>query len=408
MKKSSSKRVRWLIVAAAVIVAGLGAKLWFFSEPEAPPFLTAQAVRTDMEDTVLATGELKAYQLVSVGSRATGQVKSLKVALGDKVQRGQLIAEIDSLTQQNDLKTAQASQRNYEAQLRGKQATLRQAEAALERSKKMLARDAGSRQDYEDALATRDVAKEAIVALQAQIEEAKVNVANAEVNLGYTKITAPMDGVVVSIITKQGQTVNASQSAPTIVMLAQLDTMIVEAEISEADVVRVKPGQKVYFTILGEPDHRYQATLRAINPAPESVKNEDSNTSSSSSSGSSSSSSSSSAIYYYGLFDVPNPDHKLRIYMTAQCTIVLNEAKNAVSIPSTALGKKDAKGRYAVQVLKNDGKPEQRWVTVGINDSAKAQITQGIEPGERVVVGQATAASGESSNSRGRRPPMGL
>jgi len=407
MKKNSRNVLYWLLAVWVLLIMGAGVRMYFFSAADTRRFLTAKAVRTNMEDTVLATGELQAYQLVSVGSRASGQVKSLKVALGDKVARGQLIAEIDSLTQQNDLKTARASQRNYEAQLRGKQATLRQAEASLKRKKRLADKDAGSRQDYEDALATRDETKEAIAALQAQIEQAKVNVANAEVNLGYTKITAPMDGVVVSIITKQGQTVNASQSAPTIVMLAQLDTMTVEAKISEADVVRVKPGQKVYFTILGEPDHRYQATLRSINPAPESVKNEGSNSSSSSSS-SSTSSSSSSAIYYYGLFDVPNPGHKLRIYMTAQCTIVLAEAKDAVSIPSTALGEKDAKGRYSVQVLNKEGKPERRWVKVGINDSTQAQITQGVEPGERVVVGQALAASSESKSFDDSWSPMGL
>ena len=407
MKPNAKKRLRWLLVLAAALAVGVGVKLWFFSQPTTQSFLTAQAVRADMEDTVLATGELQAYQLVSVGSRASGQVKSLKVALGDKVQKGELIAEIDSLTQQNDLKTALASQRNYEAQLRGKQATLRQAEAALERQRQMLVKDASSRQDYEDALATRDETKEAIAALKAQIEEAKVNVANAEVNLGYTKIIAPMDGVVVYIITKQGQTVNASQSAPTIVMLAQLDTMTVEAEISEADVVKVKPGQKVYFTILGEPDHRYQATLRSINPAPESVKNEDSNSSSSSSNSSSSSSSSSSAIYYYGLFDVPNPDHKLRIYMTAQCTIVLAEAKDAVSIPSTALGDKDRQGRYTVMVVDSKGQPQPRLVKVGINDHTRVQIVEGLQAGERVVVGQASA-SGESDSAGRRRPPMGM
>ena len=335
MKKSSRKIWRWLLAILVLLALATAVKVYFFSAEDTPRFLTAKAAIANLEDTVLATGELKAYKLVSVGSRATGQVKSLKVALGDKVGKGQLIAEIDSLTQQNDLMTAQAALRNVQAQLRGQQATLRQAEASLERSKKMLAKDAGSRQDYEDALATRDVAKEAIAALKAQIDEAKVEVSNAEVNLGYTKITAPMDGVVVAIITKEGQTVNASQSAPTIVMLAQTNIMTVEAEISEADVVRVKPGQKVYFTILGEPDRRYYATLRAIEPAPESITDEDSNSSASSSS---SSSSSSSAIYYNGLFDVPNKDGKLRIYMTAQCTIVLTDAKNAVSIPSTALG----------------------------------------------------------------------
>jgi len=296
------------------------------------------------------------------------------------------------------------------AQRRAKRATLQQAEEALKRQKQLVGQDAGSRQDYEDALATRDVTLAGIEALDAQIEQARISVSTAKVNLGYTKITAPMDGVVVAIITKEGQTVNASQSAPTIIKLAQLDIMTVEAEISEADVVRVKPGQKVYFTILGEPDHRYEATLRAVKPAPESITSDTSSGSSgSSTTSSSSSSSSSSAVYYNGLFDVPNPDGKLRISMTAQCTIVLAEAKNAVCIPATTLGNKDEQGRYLVRVLSKDGLPLDRYLAVGINDGNKAQIIEGIAPGESVVIGEVKATSGESQENQGHRPPpMGL
>ena len=128
-----------------------------------------------------------------------------------------------------------------------------------------------------------------------------------------------MDGTVVSLEVEVGQTVNASSSSPTIVKLANLDNMVVKAEISEADVPRVVPGQKVYFTILGDPNTRIDATLRAVEPAPDSI-----------SSDSTASSSSSTAIYYNGLFDVANPDHKLRISMTAQVTIVLDQADNVL------------------------------------------------------------------------------
>lgn len=404
MKYMPKKKLRWVLAVAAVIALAAAAHAAFFAPPEAPAFLTDQAVVADMEDTVLATGELDAYELVSVGAQASGQVKSLLVAVGDKVGKGQLIAEIDSLTQQNTLKTAKAALRNVQAQLRAKRATLRQQEAALVRQKKLMEGDAGSREDYEEALANRDVTKAEIAALEAQIEESEVDVSTAEVNLGYTRITAPMDGVVVAVITKQGQTVNAAQSAPTIIKLAQLDTMTVNAEISEADVVRVDPGQKVYFTILGDPDHRYEATLRTIKPAPDSIEDDDS------SSSSSNSSSSSSAIYYIGQFDVPNPDHRLRIDMTAQCTIVLSEAKGAVCIPSTALGDKDSQGRYTVEVLGNDGRPERRLVKVGISADTKVQILEGIQAGERVIIGQALSAEEEETQNNQRRgpPPMGL
>ncbi|MFA5041810.1 MAG: hypothetical protein WC464_09300, partial [Bdellovibrionales bacterium] len=201
-------------------------------------------------------------------------------------------------------------------------------------------------------------------------------------------------------------TVNAAQQAPTIIKLAQLELMTVKAEISEADITRVKVGQKIRFTILGEPNHFYEATLRAIEPAPASIESE----SSSSSASSSTSSSSSSAIYYNGLFDVPNTDGKLRISMTAEVNIVLNEAKNAISIPRTALSNQFPDGSYKVRVINNAGQQEERTVHIGINDNVNVEILDGLQEGEEVVVSVSATADGESSSSSTmRRPPrMGL
>jgi macrolide-specific efflux system membrane fusion protein len=269
--------------------------------------------------------------------------------------------------------------------------------------------DASSQQDYESAEATLAATRADIEALDAQIEQGRISVDTARVNLGYTRIVAPMDGVVVAIVTREGQTVNAVQQAPTIIKLAQLGTMTVKAQISEADVPRVEPGQPVYFTILGEPDHRYHATLRAIEPAPDSITS-DTTTTSSTSSSSSSGSSSSAAIYYNGLFDVDNPDGKLRISMTAQVSIVLAEAKGAVTVPATALGKKDGQGHATVRVLDEAGQPVDRAVRVGISDSVSVQIMEGLAAGEQVVVGDAATAkaSGDTSSRRPGPPPMGL
>src|SRR5690606_2570827 len=132
-----------------------------------------------------------------------------------------------------------------------------------------------------------------------------------------------------------------------------------KAEISEADVVKVEPGQDVYFTILGEPDKRRYAKLRTVEPAPESIETEDSGASSASSS------STASAIYYNGLFDVPNPDRRLRTSMTAQVYIVLGQAKGVLTVPSAALGDKSRDGSYRVLVALEDGKTAPRKVKIG-------------------------------------------
>ena len=346
-----------------------------------PQYLAVPVVKADIQDSVLASGVLQALHQVSVGAQASGQVKSLKFKLGDEVKKGQLVAEIDSLTQQNALRNANAALVNAQAQLRAQQATFRQAELNFQRQKNMLERDASARIDYETAEAALNTSRATIVGLQAQIEQAKLTADTAVLSLGYTKIIAPIDGRVVAIVTKEGQTVNASQSAPTILILAQLDTVTVKAQISEADVIRVKPGLAVYFTILGEPDQQYHAILRSVAPAPDSIATDAANDGKTDTTA--------KAIYYNGLFDVPNPDDKLRISMTAQVTIVLHEAKDALIVPSTALGERGKDGRYAVQVLDPKTKiAATRQIKVGINNNVNAQVLDGLKIGELVVIGQ--------------------
>ena len=397
-----SRPLRYALAAIVLLALAFAAKLAFFPGPKKPDYVTATAGLADIEQAVLASGTLQAFKQVSVGAQASGQIKSLKVALGDVVKKGQLVAEIDSLTQQNSLRTAQAALANVQAQLLYKQATLKQAELAFQRAQTLLAADAGSRADFETADAALHTARADVSAQQAQIAQAQIAVNTAQLNLGYTQILAPMDGVVVALVALEGQTVNANQSTPTIIKLARLDTITVKAQISEADVVRVKPGQKVYFTILGAPDKRYTTTLRTVEPAPDSILT-DTTTSSSTST-----TTSATAIYYNGLLDVPNPDGQLRISMTAQVNIVLDEAKQVLSIPSAALGERDKQGRNMVRVVGPDGQAAPRAVKVGLNNNIHAQILDGLRAGDQVVVSEAAAGSASGGNNRMRPPPMGM
>lgn len=225
---------------------------------------------------------------------------------------------------------------NLRAQKCSKQALLRQYQASCHRQEILVAKDAAAVADLEETKAQLDSTRSVITALDAQIRKARISVETAQANLGYTRIVAPRDGVVISIVTEEGQTVVSTQSATTILKLANLDTITVKAQISEADVARVYPGQTVYFTTLGDADTRYYGKLRAIEPGP----NSDSSTTTSNGSSSNSSSSSSTAIYYNGLFEVPNPGHKLRVSMTAQVSIVLHAVRQALCIPVSALGDK--------------------------------------------------------------------
>ncbi|WP_426508803.1 efflux RND transporter periplasmic adaptor subunit [Serratia proteamaculans] len=391
--KVTSRRLAFILAGALLVILALVA--FSLQSPPQAASVTAPARLGDIENAVLATGKLDAIERVNVGAQVSGQVKSLKVKLGDKVTKGQPIADIDDLPQRNDLRNAEAALNVAKADLQAKQALLKQAESRFKRQKRMLSDEAGSREDFETAEATLAATRAELIALNARIVQAQIEVDKKKVDLSYTRILAPMDGIVIAVITQQGQTVNANQSAPTIVKLAQLDVMTIKAQISEADITRVSQGQKAYFTIFSEPDKRYDATLRTVELAPESVMKDDSISGGSSSSGSGSSNAS---VYYNALLDVPNPDNRLRIAMTAQVSLLLGEAKNALLVPIQAVHK-TADNKQQVQVLTGDNRLEMREVKTGITNNVDIQILSGLKAGENVVLVQESTRPGEEGLS---------
>lgn len=353
-------------------------------------YLTAVVARGDVEKTVLATGTLQPSQVVNVGAQATGQIQSLQVELGDVVKKGQLLGVIDPAIQKNTLSNAQAALAAQEAQLAGQQATLAKNELELERQKSLVDRGYTSRSSYDQANASVAVSRASIRSATAQVNQARLAVDKAHVDLGRTNITAPIDGVVASILVREGQTVNAVQNSPTVVRLANMSTMTVKAQISEADVVKVSPGATVYFTILGDPDKKYYGTLRTIEPAPDNA-------------GDLLTAPANAAIYYNALFDVPNPDGRLRSSMTAQVNVVLGQAKGVLTVPAGALGKKGADGLYPVKALLADGKTVEKKVRVGLIDSARAEVLSGLKAGDKVVVGDAWDGSVSGTPQPGKK-----
>ncbi|QHH93078.1 MacA family efflux pump subunit [Acinetobacter gyllenbergii] len=443
MPKTNAKKIQprkiIMIAIGVLIIAALG---WMFFKPkaQAPQYISAEVSRGDIEDSVLATGVLEATKMVSVGAQVSGQVKKMYVQLGDQVKQGQLIAQIDSIRQENELKTADASIKNQQAQLAVQQANLAKVEAEYKRQQAMFSQDATSRAELETALANFKTAQAQIASINAQIEQSRLTLATAKEDLGYTRIVAPMDGTIVAIVTEEGQTVNANQTAPTIVKLAKLDTMTIKAQISEADVMKVEKGQTVYFTTLGNSDKKHYAKLRQVEPAPNSINTETTS--------SSSSSTSNAAVYYNALFDVPNEGGKLRIDMTAQVYIVLAEAKNALTIPAAAIQTQRgnrAKGGQAntnkstesakksdtdqaqrpkrlelseeekalvaqgkastgmVRVLQADGTAQPQPVLIGLNNRVTAQVLKGLKQGDQVVIADASDSSNEAAKRSNQR-----
>jgi len=379
------KRFVNFLLVLILLGGGAAAGWWYFLAPTQASTTpdTVTVGRGDIETTVLASGVLEASALVSVGAEVSGSIKAVHVSLGDNVSRGDLIAEIDSLNQENAVKSAQAALAGIQAQRRNQEAILAQAETALTRQQQLNANSLVPQTALETAQAAVEQARAQIDQLDAQIAQAELTVESAELDLARTQIVAPADGTVVALLVEEGQTLNANSATPTIAKIANLDTMVIKAEISEADVVKVSAGQKVYFTILGEPDGRIEATLREIEPAPTSIAND--------------TSSSGSAVYYNGLFEVPNPDHRLRISMTASVTIVLAEARNVLSLPSSLVTRQGPDGGAMVTVYDPASEEMRRVrVEVGLNNNINAEIVSGLEEGDLVV--NATGARLNSSS----------
>lgn len=382
-----------LTIAIAVAgVAMLG--MMFFTREQPAKYLTAPVVRGDLEDAVLATGTLQAFRQVDVGAQVSGQIKSLKVRLGDKVRKNQWLAEIDPVLSQNALRQAQSNEAHLLAQRQSGVAQLKQADLAFGRQQQMLPDDATSRETFEAAQTALDVQRANIASFDAQIRAARIQIETAQANLGYTRIVAPIDGEVVAIVTQEGQTVIAQQQAPIILKLADLDTMTVKAQVAEADVIRVHPGQTVYFTILGDADQRHYGKLRAIEPAPQNYLDASGGITGGSPKPN-------TAVFYNALFEVPNPDHRLRISMTAQVSIHIGSARNALNIPAAALGEKNESGMHIVRVLLANGMLERRQVRVGINNNINVEVLSGLREGERVVLG-------EVGDHAGNQPDTGV
>lgn len=385
-----SPTLRSVLLAVAVLaLAGVGG--WFVLAGQADPSAdmeTAEVGKGDIEQAILASGTLEPFRMVNVGAQVSGQVKKLHVTLGQRLTAGTLVAEVDSLPQQNALKIAETSLASVRAQRDARIASLGQAEATFERQKGLLDSNATSQTDFEAAKSAREVIKADIASLDAQVERAELEVDIAKVNLGYTRIVTPIDGVVISVVTKEGQTLNAAQTVPTVVVVAQMDTMSVKVQISEADVDKVKAGQELWFTLLGDSRRRFEGKLELVEPAPISLTTQtvDGNQAANP-----------TAIYFNGLFKVANSDGRLRPLMTAQVHIVVARAKDVVTVPSAALSVADEEGMRTATVVNADGSTEVRRIRTGVDDKINTEVIEGLRVGEKVVLGTAAEAQPDAA-----------
>lgn len=396
--RSRQRRSRWVIAAGLVAIAAAGGYFAFSpasgSGANAQNLATAKVARGDIEQTVTALATLKPKTYVDIGTQVSGLLRRITVAIGDQVEKGQLLAQIDPTVYQTKVLGDQAQLDNLKAQLAQQEAQLDLDRIRDERAKRLLTSKAGSQDAADAASSAVRISEAKLDALKAQIKQTEATLQGDLANLGYTKIYAPMSGTVVSIDAREGQTLNANMTAPNLMRVADLDTMQVWAQVAEADIPKVKVGTDVYFTTLGMPDRRFNAKVVQVLPTPETVND---------------------VVLYSVLVDVPNPDHLLMTSMSAQVFFRLGSARNVLVVPTNAVqpvargpgsgsrggGEPNAGGgppagaggpgrrgenrdEAMVRVLVN-GEVQERRIRTGLTNRTLTEVKSGLEEGDVVV-----------------------
>lgn len=378
------RRTGRTLLIAALLASLLAVAAWQTQPFGGDDLITAPVARGDIESSVTALGTLQPRRYVDVGAQASGQILKLHVEPGDEVKEGQLLVEIDPSTQQARVDAGRYSIEVLKAQLAEQRAQHLLARQQYQRQQRLAAASATREEDVQTAYAQMQATQARIDMYQAQIHQAKATLRSDEAELGYTRIYAPMSGTVVAVDAREGQTLNAQQQTPLILRIAKLSPMTVWAQVSEADIGRVKPGMPAYFTTLAGEQRRWSGTVRQILPVPPKPldPNNQESTGSSSASGSSGSG---RVVLYTVLVDVDNSDHQLMAEMTAQVFFVAATAQGTLTAPVAALHEDGQGGRH-VWVVGRNGKPESRKVETGISDRLHVQVLSGLQEGERLLM----------------------
>lgn len=376
------KKYLKFIILAMLILLGIIYYSFFRKTTDEVRYLTETVKKGDIAQTIVASGTVRSNNRVEVGAQVSGKITKINVVLGQEVKKGDLLATIDSLTQNNNLDEAKSKLKSYEAQRKSAKVKLQVAQSKYSRMSKLYETKSISLDDYETAREELEVAKASVAEYNELIAQATISVKTAETNLSYTTITSPIDGVVISIPVSEGQTVNSNQSAPTIVQVADLTKMLIKAEVAEGDITKVKTGMNVELTTLANPEIIYKSTIESVDLATSTLTDDEY----------SESVSNSSAVYYYANIILDNPDNNLRIGMTTTNTIKIKESQNILLVPTVAVQK--VNGKSVVKILKENNKVEEREIVTGISDGLSTEVKEGLSEGEEVIVTQLNGTEG--------------
>ncbi|HVU04245.1 MAG TPA: efflux RND transporter periplasmic adaptor subunit [Polyangiaceae bacterium] len=378
-----------LLVAAG---GGIRAYLEHRKPPPAPKFTTQKVERREIAEEVQSTGKVKPLKEVQVGAQVSGRVVSVSVDYNDRVKKGDVLAEIDPRVFGAQVNQARAQITAANALVKKAEASLAVAETTLARLERLRKDNLATQADYDTARGNRDVAKADVAASEAQLAQLEAQLASAATTLQYTKITSPIDGMVITRSIDPGQTVASSFAAPVLFVIApDLAEMQVLADIDEADVGKVKEGTEATVVVDAFPGKTFHGKVAQIRYSPNDVQG---------------------VVTYSAIIDVKNPDLELRPGMTATVTVETRRAQGALAVSNAALRFRPVKPPepgattvpppvFGTELKPGQGRlytpganpdePVETVVDVGITDGRYTEILKGLGDGALVITEQKDA-----------------
>ncbi len=372
-------RKKWVLLAAFVVLGAVVGFTFFRGGEPAAKYKTVKVGKGEITATVSATGKVNAVVTVQVGSQVSGTIQRLFVDFNSRVTKDQVVAQIDPSLHLAQVEQARAKLANDEANVEKARVVLADARRNLGRMEELLSKNLVSQSDKDTAQTAFDSALAGLKSAEAQVMQDEASLRLAETNLRYTTIRSPVDGIVISRTVDVGQTVAASLQAPTLFTIAQdLTEMQVDTSVDEADIGKVQVGHEAQFTVDAYPESPFHGSVHDIYNQPLVVQN---------------------VVTYDAIIRVKNPDLKLRPGMTANVTITIGHAADALKIPNAALRfspemthgqegppKPIKNDGPRVWILKN-GKPVPVPVTLGLSEGSFTEVVAGeLSPGDEIVI----------------------
>ncbi|MDQ9306121.1 efflux RND transporter periplasmic adaptor subunit [Escherichia marmotae] len=336
-----------------------------------------QVTQGDISNEIVSSGYVYPSQIVKVGAQVDGQIKKILVKEGDFVTKGDILVEVDPAIQKSDLKNKEAQLSNARLLLEVEKIKLYQYKKIFERQRKLKKDGSGIPLDYDEAKSNLEMQFKNVEASKATVLQAETSVESAVTNLEYTTITAPSNGKVISIISSEGQTLVSSQNSPTLLVLANTSIMSIEAQISEADIFKVKKGQHVRFIPSGgESGLVYNGVIESISDVPKDFFSD--------SSSQSVLGISSSPVFYSCKVYINNDKGKLKTGMRGNVYITGDERKKVLTIPTSALTEVSKQGDNYVLKRTEDGF-KKILITTGLRNDDYVEVLNGLKKSDLIA-----------------------